>query len=130
MCIQNQKHTWSLWGFHMRNLWDQALYRANVEGFHSELVPYSNHFPGYLRDGLFTVLSPREAVTKLRISKFVKPPCSSNTEIAPDVLIAAEIQFLDCSRAGLKTLQGNILNGYALQRKSKYSKGSLHSSKK
>lgn len=58
----------------------------------------------YLRDGFFTILSPREAVTKLRISKLMKPSCSSNTEIAPDVLIAAEIQFLDCTRTRLKPL--------------------------
>lgn len=58
----------------------------------------------YLRDGFFTILSPGEAVTKLRISKLMKPSCSSNTEIAPDVLIAAEIQFLDCTRTRLKSL--------------------------
>lgn len=58
-----------------------------------------------LRDGFFTVLSPGEAVTKLGISKFMEPSCSSNTEIAPDVLIAAEIQLLNRARTGLKSLQ-------------------------
>jgi len=66
--------------------------------------PRFYHFSDYLRDGFFTIFSPREAVTKLRISKFMKPSCCSNTEIAPDVLIAAEIQFLNCTRTGLKSL--------------------------
>lgn len=66
--------------------------------------PRFYHFSDYLRDGFFTILSPGEAVTKLRISKFMKPSCSSNTEIAPNILIAAEIQFLDCTRTGLKSL--------------------------
>lgn len=66
--------------------------------------PRFYHFSDNLRDGFFTIFSPREAVTKLRISKFMKPSCSSNTEIAPDILIAAEIQFLNCTRTGLKSL--------------------------
>lgn len=66
--------------------------------------PRFYHFGDYLRDGFFTIFSPREAVTKLRISKFMKPSCSGNTEIAPDILIAAEIQFLNGTRTGLKSL--------------------------
>lgn len=58
-----------------------------------------------LRDGFLTVLSPGEAVPKLGISKFMEPSCSSHTEIAPDILIAAEIQLLNRARAGLKSLQ-------------------------
>lgn len=58
-----------------------------------------------LRDGLLTVLSPGEAVPKLGISKLVEPSCSSHAEIAPDILIAAEIQLLHCARAGLEPLQ-------------------------
>lgn len=66
--------------------------------------PRPSHTPD-LRDGFFTVLSPGEAVTKLGISKFMESPCSSHTEIAPDILIAAEIQLLNCARTGLKPLQ-------------------------
>lgn len=66
--------------------------------------PRFYHFSDYLRDGFFTIFSPREAVTKLRISKLMKPSCSGNTEIAPDILIAAEIQFLNGTRTGLKSL--------------------------
>lgn len=44
-------------------------------------------------------------MTKLGISKFMEPSCSSHTEIAPDILIAAEIQLLNCARTGLKSLQ-------------------------
>lgn len=61
----------------------------------------------YSRNCFLSVFSPGEAMTKLRISKFMKAPCSSNTEITPNILIATEIQFLNCSWAGLKTLLEN-----------------------
>lgn len=61
----------------------------------------------YSRNRFLTIFSPGKAVAKLRIGKLVKSPCSSNTEVTPDVLIAPEIQFLNSSWAGLKTLLKN-----------------------
>lgn len=66
-----------------------------------------NHMWLYSRNCFLSVFSPGKAVTKLRISKFMKPSCSSNTEITPNILIAAKIQLLNCSWAGLKTLLGS-----------------------
>lgn len=60
-----------------------------------------------LRDGFFSVFSPGKAMAKLRISKFMETSCCSNTEVAPHVLAAAEIQFLHSPRAWLKTLRIN-----------------------
>lgn len=59
------------------------------------------------RDGFFTILSPRETVSKLGISKLVQSASCCNTEVTPHVLIAAEIQLLHCSRAWLETLQSD-----------------------
>lgn len=59
----------------------------------------------YSRDGFFTILSPRETVSKLGVSKLVQPSGSCDTKVAPHILIAAEIQLLHCSRARLETLQ-------------------------
>lgn len=56
------------------------------------------------RDGFLPVLSPREAVPKLRIGEFVQPPSRRHTEVPPNVLAAAEVQLLHCPRAGLETL--------------------------
>lgn len=61
----------------------------------------------YLRNCFLSVFSKGKAVTELRISKFMKSPCSSNTEITPNILIATEIQFLNCSWTGLETLLEN-----------------------
>lgn len=61
----------------------------------------------YSRNCFLSVFSPGKAVTKLRISKFMKSACSSNTEITPNILIAAEIQFLNRSWAWLETLLEN-----------------------
>lgn len=58
----------------------------------------------YSRNCFFSIFSPGKAVTELGVSKFMKSPSSSNTEITPYVLIASKIKFLNCSRAGLKPL--------------------------
>lgn len=75
-----------------------------IKNEQNKQFPRFYHYSDYSRDGFFTVFSPREAVTKLRVSKFMKSSCSSNAEIAPDILIAAEIQFLNRTRTGLKSL--------------------------
>lgn len=68
------------------------------------LLNKRHEIPLYSRNCFFSVFSPGKAVTELRISKFMKSPSSSNTEITPNILIAAKIKFLNCSRAGLKPL--------------------------
>lgn len=59
----------------------------------------------YIRDGLFTVLPPGEAVTELRVCELVQPSGGGHAEVTPHVLIAAEVQLLHRARAGLKTLR-------------------------
>lgn len=58
----------------------------------------------YLRNCLFSIFSPGETVPKLRVGKLVQPSSSCHTEVAPYILIAAEVQLLHCSRAWLETL--------------------------
>lgn len=80
-----------------------------MKHFHRKYLCQSK-FCVYLRDGFFTILSPREAVSKLRVCKLVQPSSSCNAEVAPYVLIAAEIQLLHSSRAGLETLRSNHIS--------------------
>ena len=61
----------------------------------------------YSRDGFFTILPPGEAVSKLGVGKLVQTPGSRDTEVAPHVLIAAEIQLLHRSGARLETLRSD-----------------------
>lgn len=51
-------------------------------------------FRVYIRDGLLSILSPGETVSKLGVSKLVQPSSRCHAEVAPHVLIAAEIQLL------------------------------------
>ena len=58
----------------------------------------------HVRNGLFTVLAPGEAVPKLGIGELVQAPSSGHAEVTPHVLVAAEVQLLHCPRAWLKAL--------------------------
>lgn len=42
---------------------------------------------------------------ELRVRELVQAPSSRHAEVAPHVLVAAEVQLLDCPRAWLKTLE-------------------------
>lgn len=57
------------------------------------------------RDGFLPILSPRETVSKLGVCKLMQPSSRRHAEVAPHVLIAAEIQLLHCARARLETLR-------------------------
>lgn len=59
----------------------------------------------YVRDGFLPILSPRETVSKLGVGELMQPSSRCHTEVAPHVLVAAEIQLLHCSRAWLETLR-------------------------
>jgi hypothetical protein len=53
----------------------------------------------------FTIFSPRETMTELGISKLVKTTRCCNTKVAPDVLTAPEVEFLNSSRTRLESLK-------------------------
>lgn len=44
-------------------------------------------------------------MAELGVSKLVQPPGSPDTEVAPHVLTAAEVELLHCARAGLEALR-------------------------
>lgn len=56
------------------------------------------------RNGFFTVLTPGETVSKLRVCEFMQAAGRSNTEVTPNVFTAAEVQLLDGARTGFEPL--------------------------
>ena len=49
----------------------------------------------YSRSGVFSVLPPSKAMAELWIRKLVQPPGRPHAEVAPHVLAASEVQFLN-----------------------------------
>ena len=54
--------------------------------------------------GDLSALSPAKAMAKLGVRKLVQSSSSTDTEVAPHVLAAAEVELLHCATARPETL--------------------------
>ena len=57
-----------------------------------------------LLSGILSILSPGEAMSKLGVSKLVQAAWCRHAEVAPHILVAAEVELRDGSSAGLESL--------------------------
>ena len=95
---------------------DEVLHSRTEVSSDTQLLQSQHH----VTSGDLPALSPRKAVAKLGVCKFMQPPGCDNAKVPPNILAAAEVELLHCPTAWTKSLKFFLSHTHT---KSMYFKG-------